>query len=326
MAVRSSKAFEEMAKTRIPIDTTGPRLKVSATYTLLIGFLLFEKFLSEYYFHKVDRFDWPTADVMVPLVLILPSALAIVFFSFIYGVGSISKPTKEEVKIEIVYTLVTLYLAYVVGIFQELPFVSFLEHILIFLLLVLGLHLLYRRTIKSIKDKYAGLLSDWAVACFLLSLACFGFYRAVHTYVGPDPGLPSLFQLGTFLDYWKDIIIYTLLGCGLLQGMYRVILFIEGETAYKYSRGIRMIIVGCYFTTVIASIVLFFGVGDLLYLGTAKFTELSLYRQEVVRTHIFIRDFTLLVFIILNSAWVVYRLLIVYPRTHLFKKRRNPSS
>nr|MBN2277260.1 hypothetical protein [candidate division Zixibacteria bacterium] len=315
-------AFGEMAKTRIPVDTSKSRLVVSIVYAVLIGFLLLEKFLAEYYFHKVDHFSWPTYKMMLPLALILPSAIAIVFFSFIYGVGSISKPPKEEVKVEIVYTLVTLYLAYVVGIFQELPFASFLEHTLVFLFLVLCLHLLYRYTIRRIHDKYAGLLSDWVVACFLLALACFGFYRAVHTYVGPSPVLPSLWQLNAFLEYWKDIILYTLLGCALLQGMYRLMLFIEGDTAHNYPRGTRVTIVGCYFTVVVISIVLFFGVGDLLYLGSARYGQFNTYQQEVVRTHIYLRDFTLLFFIVLNSAWVMYRLMIVYPRIHPPKKRR----
>jgi hypothetical protein len=73
--------------------------------------------------------------------------------------------------------------------------------------------------------------------------------------------------------------------------------------------------VTCYFVVVVMSIVLFFGVGDMRHLADAKFCYFNdPYRLECIRTHIYIRDFTLLFFIVINSAWVVRRLLIDYPR------------
>lgn len=305
-----------------------PRNRVSLAYTLLMMFLLTERFLADYYYHRVKFFSFPSAHVLELLAGTILLAGIIIFISLRYGRGKTEVPPRENINVEVIFTAVAIYLAYVIGLIGHMPFYDFMGHLIAYFAILLFLHLLYKAIKQRIKSDYVDLFSDFIIGSSLFALACFGFYRAAAPMVKPNDEFPRLAEFNQFWEFWKDIIIYTLLGWILLQGVYRLLLYFEGINAPKLKINSRIQIFGWYMIIIVIAVVILFGLGDMLHLqhlqkhlSIAKTDEgvritvfqttdydLAVHRHNAVRVHIYIRDLVLIAFALINSIWVFYRL------------------
>jgi hypothetical protein len=302
-------------------------------------FLLAERYMADYYYHYAPVPAIPPFDIIQLLAGTVLLATIIIFIGFKYDQGGVDEPSKGEITTEFVYTAVAIYLAYVVGVLGSMPFFDFIIHVAAYFVLLLLLHLLHRLVIRRLDVLYGHVVSNWVLGSALLALACFGFYRAVAPIVRLDVEFPSIVEIDQFYEFWKDVILYVVLGSALLHGGYRGLIFLESERAPGLSLNSRIHVFSWYLAVVVLSVVLLFGFGDMTHLNTlddyitagsahalktgfdTTNPYIAQFRHHVVKTHIYVRDMTLLVFALINSAWVFFRLFPGYGRREVTDNR-----
>jgi len=173
---------------------TKPRVIIAIVYAGIMGFLLAEKFWLDYCYHIKKGLAWPDARLGLHLLGTLPLAILLIWFSFVYGRGAPVTSSSSTVVVELFFTAMTLYVAWTVGLFREMPFFNFLKHAAVFIVLVGLLNLVIGLTAKSVPH-----FTDWIVACLVLTLACFGYYRAFSDCLGLSHQPVPLWQIKDFM-------------------------------------------------------------------------------------------------------------------------------
>ena len=283
---------------------TRSRVIVATVYTALVGFLLAEKFWADYCYHVKNALTWPDSGLAWNLLWTLPLALLLLWFSFVYGRGEPPISSLAAILVEIFFTALVLYTAWSVGLLHKMPFKEFLIDAAIFVAIMGLFSLVFRMTAKSVPH-----FADWMIGCIVLALACFGYYRAVSDCLGLSQHTPAVWQLKDFINYWKDILLYVIIGAVLLQGVLRITLAID-ENGSGIPLVVRAIFFGVYVIGCLVCVAVLAGAGDLMYLNSGEFNAMNPLRQKLVMFHIYLRDTVLLVFAIGNSVWLYFKLFV----------------
>jgi len=282
---------------------TRPRIVVATIYTAFIGFLLAEKFWEDYCYHVKNALAWPDSHFIYNLLPLL-LALILIWFSFVYGRGKLPI-SSSSIPTEAFFTALVLYTGWSVGLFHNEPLWEFIKSMVIFVAIVGLFGMVFRTTAKSIPN-----FADWMIGCIVLAIACFGYYRAVSDCLGLPQHSPVIWHLKDFINFWKDILVYVIIGAVLLQGVLRITLVID-EKGTDIPLVVRAIFFGVYAIGCLIVVAVLAGAGDLMYLNSGEFKTMSPSRQELVRFHIYLRDVFILVFAIGNSAWLYFKLFVI---------------
>ena len=284
-------------------ELTKPRVITALIYTAIVGFLLAEKLWAEYCYHIKEALSWPDRQLARTLLWTLPLALLLVWFSFVYGRGQPPALPFSAVLVEVFFMAMVLYTAWSVGLLHgRMPFKEFLLHAGIFVIIV-GLISLVNCTIAKPMPHYG----DWIIGCLVLALACFGYCRAPSDCLGLSHGAIPVWHLREFINFYKDMLVYAVIGGVLLQGVLRITLVVELE-GFAMPLVVRAIFFAVYAVGCLVGVGVLAGAGDLMYMAGGEFSSMAPARQELVRFHIYLRDGFLVLFALGNSAWLYLKL------------------
>jgi len=284
-------------------ELTRSRVIIAVIYTVAVGFLLAEKLWADYCYHIKQVLSWPDWQLVRTLLWTLPLAVLLVWFSFVYGHGQPSALPFSAVLVEVFFIALVLYTAWSVGLLRHrMPFKEFLFHAGIFVIIVGLFSLVICMTVKPMPH-----FADWMIGCLVLALACFGYYRAVSDCLGLSDSAVPVWHLRDFINFYKDMLIYVVIGAVLLQGALRITLVVEQEGS-DMSLVVRAIFFAVYAVGCLVGVGVLAGAGDLMFMAGGEFSSMAPARQELVRFHIYLRDGFLVLFALGNSAWLYLKL------------------
>lgn len=293
----------------VMFDFSKSRLLIASVYTAVMVFFLAEKLWLDYCYHVVKGIALPDRTVAKHMFQIIPLVGFVIWFSFAYGHGSPNAPPFSAVVNEMFFIGFTLYIGWSVGLFEHTPLTDFVKHVTVFVLLVGLFHALVLLTAARLPQSqiYAAAYSDWLIGSVVLAMVCVGFNRAVRECLGLI-SRERIWEMKDYINWWKDMLIYIVIGVVLLQGVLRIVLILESEQAGAVTHGAKQVLFAVFALGCLGGILVLGGVGDLGYLNSAEFAGMVRPRQELIRLHIYLRDSLLVVFAIGNGAWLFHRL------------------